>query len=43
MVTHRMSTAARADLVVWLEAGRVRAVGPHEELWADEEYREVFG
>jgi ATP-binding cassette subfamily B protein len=43
VVTHRLSTAAHADVVVWLEAGRVRAVGPHEELWCDREYREVFG
>jgi ATP-binding cassette subfamily B protein len=43
VVTHRLSTAARADLVVWLEGGRVRAVGPHEELWGQQEYREVFG
>jgi ATP-binding cassette subfamily B protein len=42
VVTHRLSTAARADLVVWLEDGRVRAVAPHEELWEDEDYREVF-
>jgi ATP-binding cassette subfamily B protein len=43
VVTHRLSTAARADVVVWLEAGQVRAVGTHEELWCDREYREVFG
>jgi len=43
VVTHRLSTAARADVVVWLEEGRVRAVGPHEELWRQEAYREVFG
>jgi ATP-binding cassette, subfamily B, bacterial len=43
VVTHRLSTAARADMVVWLEGGRVRAVGTHEELWGDREYREVFG
>jgi ATP-binding cassette subfamily B protein len=43
VVTHRMSTAARADVVVWLEEGCVRAVGPHEELWQQEAYREVFG
>jgi ATP-binding cassette, subfamily B, bacterial len=43
VVTHRLSTAARADMVVWLESGRVRAVGTHEELWQRREYREVFG
>lgn len=42
IVTHRVATAARADLVVWLEGGRVRAVGPHRELWAEPGYREVF-
>ncbi|TDV55219.1 ABC transporter ATP-binding protein [Actinophytocola oryzae] len=43
VVTHRLSTAAQADLVVWLEDGRLRAVGTHEELWTREDYREVFG
>lgn len=43
IVTHRVSTAARADLVVWLENGRVRAVGPHQRLWDDPAFREVFG
>jgi ATP-binding cassette subfamily B protein len=43
VVTHRLSTAARADLVIWLESGRVRAVGTHEELWQQRDYREVFG
>lgn len=43
VVTHRLSTAARADLVLWLENGRLRAVGTHEELWQDRDYREVFG
>lgn len=43
IVTHRVSTAARADLVVWLQDGRVRAVGPHERLWNEAGYREVFG
>jgi ATP-binding cassette subfamily B protein len=42
VVTHRAATAARADLVVWLDAGRVRAVGPHSRLWSDPDYREVF-
>lgn len=42
IVTHRVATAARADLVVWLERGRVRAVGPHQRLWRDPAYREAF-
>lgn len=44
VVAHRLSSAARADLVVWLEDGRVRATGTHEELWRHEPaYRAVFG
>ncbi|WP_229795121.1 ATP-binding cassette domain-containing protein, partial [Saccharothrix coeruleofusca] len=43
VVTHRAATARRADAVVWLEDGRVRAVGPHSALWRDAEYRAVFG
>lgn len=43
VVTHRAATARRADAVVWLDGGRVRAVAPHDELWDDEEYRAVFG
>ncbi|RZS38841.1 ATP-binding cassette subfamily B protein [Herbihabitans rhizosphaerae] len=43
VVTHRASTAARADLVVWLAGGRVRAVGTHEQLRDEPDYREVFG
>ncbi|WNZ06913.1 ABC transporter ATP-binding protein [Streptomyces sp. 11x1] len=43
LVAHRVTTAARADTVVWLEKGRVRAVGPHTELWRTTEYRELFG
>ncbi|MFD9379665.1 ATP-binding cassette domain-containing protein [Streptomyces sp. NPDC059999] len=42
VVAHRISSAARADLVVWLEEGRVRATGPHVELWRDPDYRAVF-
>ncbi|GHH42738.1 ABC transporter ATP-binding protein [Streptomyces candidus] len=41
-VAHRLSSAARADQVVWLDGGRVRAVGPHRELWEQDAYREVF-
>jgi ATP-binding cassette subfamily B protein len=43
IVTHRAATAASADLVAWLEAGRLRALGPHEELWREPGYRDVFG
>ncbi|MFE2164225.1 ABC transporter transmembrane domain-containing protein [Streptomyces sp. NPDC059447] len=43
VVTHRVATAARADLVVWLEEGGVRATGTHAELWRDPAYRSVFG
>lgn len=42
LVAHRASTAARADLVVWLEEGRVREVAPHHELWRDPAYRTLF-
>ncbi|CAM5433875.1 ABC transporter ATP-binding protein [Streptomyces spiroverticillatus] len=42
VVAHRLSSAARADRVVWLEEGRVRGAGPHEELWAHPAYRQVF-
>ncbi|MFE9480053.1 ATP-binding cassette domain-containing protein [Streptomyces spororaveus] len=43
VVAHRVSSAAGADLVVWLDAGRVRATGAHTELWRDPDYRAVFG
>ncbi|MGW1719276.1 ABC transporter ATP-binding protein [Streptomyces sp. NPDC002156] len=42
LVAHRVSTAARADAVAWLDGGRVRAVGTHAELWREKGYREVF-
>lgn len=42
VVAHRASTAARADLVVWLDEGRVRAVAPHAQLQADPDYRALF-
>ncbi|MFJ7961597.1 ATP-binding cassette domain-containing protein [Streptomyces sp. NPDC096319] len=42
IVAHRVSTAARADQVVWMEAGRVRRSGPHSLLWEEPEYRAVF-
>ncbi|MFJ6793589.1 ATP-binding cassette domain-containing protein [Streptomyces sp. NPDC091268] len=43
VVAHRLSSAVRADLVVWLEDGRIRASGSHGALWRDEPaYRAVF-
>ncbi|GAB7044246.1 MULTISPECIES: ABC transporter ATP-binding protein [Catenuloplanes] len=42
LVTHRRATAARADLVAWLDGGRLRAFAPHRVLWADPAYRAVF-
>lgn len=42
VVAHRVSTAAHADLVVWLDGGRVRSVAPHRELWMQPCYRAVF-
>jgi ATP-binding cassette subfamily B protein len=42
IVSHRLATAARADLVAWLDGGRVRACAPHHELWDDPAYRAVF-
>jgi ATP-binding cassette subfamily B protein len=42
VVAHRAATAARADLVAWLDAGRIRALGPHDVLWSDPDYRSVF-
>ncbi|MFJ7265354.1 ABC transporter ATP-binding protein [Streptomyces sp. NPDC099050] len=43
VVAHRLSSAVRADLVVWLEDGRVRGTGSHDELWRHEQaYRAVF-
>ncbi|MFF7038452.1 ABC transporter ATP-binding protein [Streptomyces griseus] len=42
LIAHRVSTAARADLVAWLEDGRVRALGPHADLWQLDDYRALF-
>jgi len=43
IVTHRAATAAQADLVAWLEQGKLRALAPHVRLWQDPAYRAAFG
>jgi ATP-binding cassette, subfamily B, bacterial len=42
IVAHRPSTLMLADRVAWLEDGRVRAFGPHEQLLADDDYRALL-
>lgn len=42
IVAHRASTAARADLVVWLQDGAIHATAPHAQLWRDHDYRALF-
>jgi ATP-binding cassette, subfamily B, bacterial len=42
VVAHRVSTAAHADLVIWLDNGRVRSVAPHRQLWSEPYYQAVF-
>ncbi|WP_246213619.1 ATP-binding cassette domain-containing protein [Kitasatospora viridis] len=39
LVAHRAGTAARADLVAWLDNGRLRALAPHSVLLTDPDYR----
>lgn len=43
VIAHRATTAARCDLVAWLDRGRIRAMAPHAELWTDPAYRAMFG
>jgi len=42
VVAHRVSSAARADRVVWVDGTTVRRTGTHRELWADADYRALF-
>jgi ATP-binding cassette subfamily B protein len=42
ITTHRTATAARADLVAWLDGGKLHPLRPHHELWQDPRYRAVF-
>ncbi|MCC3770098.1 ABC transporter ATP-binding protein [Streptomyces sp. UNOC14_S4] len=42
VVAHRAATAARADLVAWLDDGRIRALGTHDRLCRLPAYRALF-
>jgi ATP-binding cassette subfamily B protein len=42
IITHRAATAARCDLVAWLDDSRLRALAPHRELWPDPDYRSIY-
>ncbi|MGH3981377.1 MAG: ATP-binding cassette domain-containing protein [Pseudonocardiaceae bacterium] len=43
IIAHRVTTAARTDLVAWLDRGKLRSLGRHTALWRDPEYRALFG
>jgi ATP-binding cassette subfamily B protein len=43
IIAHRAATAARTDLVAWIDQGQVRSLRPHAELWRDPNYRALFG
>ncbi|MGB8202647.1 MAG: ATP-binding cassette domain-containing protein, partial [Pseudonocardiaceae bacterium] len=43
IIAHRVATAARTDLVAWLDRGTLRSLRPHSELWRDPDYRALFG
>lgn len=43
IIAHRAATAARTDLVAWLDGGSLRGLRPHSELWRDSDYRGLFG
>ncbi|OYX04065.1 MAG: hypothetical protein B7Z12_07905 [Caulobacter vibrioides] len=41
-VSHRVEMAERADQVVWMDGGRVMAVGSHSDLIQRREYRQLW-
>lgn len=42
VIARRPNVAARADLVAWLDGGRLRDLAPHRTLWSDPEYRALL-
>lgn len=42
ITTHRLSTAAEADLVIWVDDGVIHGPAPHHEMWRNRRYRSVF-
>ncbi|MGX4734996.1 hypothetical protein ACI1MP_00430 [Kitasatospora griseola] len=40
--TRSAALAAHADLVAWLDHGRLRALAPHQTLWTSPAYRTLF-
>ncbi|MFJ5924332.1 ATP-binding cassette domain-containing protein [Kitasatospora sp. NPDC092948] len=40
--TRSAALAAHADLVAWLDHGRLRALAPHRTLWSSPTYRALF-
>lgn len=42
VIAYRAATAARADLVAWIDGRCIRALAPHSTLWSDPDYREIF-
>jgi ATP-binding cassette subfamily B protein len=42
IITHRAAIAARADLVAWLDHGRLRGYEAHDVLWREPGYRALF-
>lgn len=42
LIAHRISTVERLDKIIFLEDGKVEAVGPHDQLYAScPEYRKM--
>ena len=42
LIAHRISTVERLDKIIFLNEGRVEAVGPHDQLYAScPEYRRM--